>query len=98
MPVITRKYPTNYFVGNLAGKQKKTDIYSKYTTASSFRNKTTTSTQTQPPAASKEIKSDQKYFNADAIKIKVPSFSVGGNPMSYKDKLLTQGMIMITGY
>ena len=75
-------------MGKLAAKQGEKDLYSKYTTASTFRNKNTT----QAPAASKEIKPNQKYFDAAAIEIKVPSFKSGGKVKSNKDKLLAAGM------
>ena len=53
---------------------------------------------TQTPAASKELAaSDQKYFSAESIEIKVPSFSSGVKPQSYKDKLLTQGTVVCWG-
>ena len=53
---------------------------------------------TQTPAASKELAaSEQKYFSAESIEIKVPSFSSGVKPQSYKDKLLTQGTVVMLG-
>lgn len=89
LPVITRKYPTKYFVGKLADKEEADYIYSKYTTASSFRNKNTNTTKI--PVASKEIKPDQKYFNADSIRIKALSFSSGGKSGNSKEKIFTPG-------
>ena len=83
--VLKRKYPANQYAGQ-DSEEEDADFSKKYTTASTFRNKNTT----QIPAASKELQSEQKYFSADSIEIKVPSFSSGVKPQSYKDQLLTQ--------
>ena len=85
---MKRKYPVNHYVGPLS-EEADADFSKKYTTASTFRNKNTT----KIPAASKELKSEQKYFSAESIKIKVPSFSTAVKPQSYKDKILTQGEV-----
>ena len=84
-PVITRRYPTKYYVGKLADQEEdREDLYSKYTTASTFRNKNRDKTDT--PASPKEMESDKKYFNADAIEIKVPSLGPGGKANSFTEK------------
>ena len=88
--VIKRKYPAKHYVGPLSDEAD--DGFSrKYTTASTFRNKNTTSI----PAASKELTSEQKYFSAESIEIKVPSFSTAVKPQSYKDQILTQGRVSV---
>ena len=88
--VLKRKYPANQYAGQ-DSEEEDAGFSKKYTTASTFRNKNTT----QTPAASKELQSEQKYFSADSIEIKVPSFSSGVKPQSYKDQILTQGRVSV---
>ena len=87
-----RRYPPKYYVGKLASEEEEEeevdDIYSKYTTASTFRNKNIdrTDTSDDTEATSKEIEPAKKYFNADAIEIKVPRLRPGGESKNFIDK------------
>ena len=86
-----RRYPPKIYVGKLASEkeeEEEEDLYSKYTTASTFRNKNIdrTDNSDDTEASSKEIEPAKKYFNADAIEIKVPRLRPGGTSKNFLDK------------
>ena len=68
-PTISRKYPTKYFTNK---KDADKDIYSKYTTASSFRNANQSAASDSPQptlAPSSRERFGSKLFDAQSIKI-----------------------------
>ena len=80
-PTISRKYPTKYFTSKKDDDDDK-DVYSKYTTASSFRNanKSAASDSAQPTLApSPRERFGSKLFDAQSIKISPKLTSIRDN-------------------
>ena len=85
-PTISRKYPTKYLTSK---KDVDKDIYSQYTTASSFRdaNQSAASDSPQPTLApSSRERFGSKLFDAQSIKISPKLTSIRDNEQSEVDK------------
>ena len=85
-PTISRKYPTKYFTTK---KDVDKDIYSQYTTASSFRNANQSAVSDSPQptlAPSSRERFGSKLFDAQSIKISPKLTSIRDNEQSEVDK------------
>ena len=78
-PTISRKYPTKYLTSKKDDDYK--DEYSKYTTASSFRNANKSAAIDSQPtlAPSSRERFGSKLFNAQSIKISPKLTSIRDN-------------------
>ena len=88
-PTISRKYPTKYFTSKKDDNVNNKDVYSKYTTASSFRNanKSAANDSAQPTLApSSRERFGNKLFDAQSIKISPKLTSIRDNEEAEKNR------------